>query len=88
MDNPVERYCQVILHSGCTNGTLKHGWQDCPIKDFYRRIGRKHQHKLKSNGMAIGKWMQRTKWLDYLKQVKEQKGDYLALIDAMIEWME
>lgn len=58
----LEKYAQVILHSGCALTGGLHKWDDCPIQDFYRRIARKHQHKLKSNGLAIGIWINETKF--------------------------
>jgi hypothetical protein len=59
----LEKYSQVILHSGCALPPIneteprKHRWDECREQRFYMRIARKHQHKLQSNGLAIGEWI-------------------------------
>lgn len=60
----LETYAKVILHSGCAlkEGDTKHSWDDCPMKELHLRAARKHQHKLKSNGMCIGIWIDETKY--------------------------
>lgn len=61
----LEKYAQVILHSGCATPpkgeteARKHRWDECRIQRFYMRIARKHQHTLNSNGMAIGIWVKK-----------------------------
>lgn len=65
---PLEIYCQVILHSGCAippkgeKEGRKHRWDECQAQYFYKRIARKHQHKLKSNGVVIGQWINERKF--------------------------
>lgn len=62
---PIEKYAEVILHKGCAIPPINetesrlHKWNECRSKNFYLRIARKHQHALKSNGMAIGTWVKR-----------------------------
>lgn len=68
----LEKYAQVILHPGCAIvplegpgsgfGSKSHPWSNCPAQKFYMRIARKHQHKLKSNGLAIGQWIDERKY--------------------------
>lgn len=58
----LDQYCQVILHRGCALTQGVHKWEVCPIQDFYRRIARKHQNWLKSNGLAIGIWVDEDKF--------------------------
>ena len=61
--SPLETYAQVILHSGCAippiNETKSrhHRWDECRDQKFFLRVARKHQHKLKSNGIVIGAWI-------------------------------
>ena len=47
-------YAQVILHKGCAIEKRLHKWEDCPSKEFYLRIARKHAHWLMSKGIYIG----------------------------------
>lgn len=83
---PIEAYASIILHSGCAVPPIgetisrRHKWSECRSKDFYRKIARKTQHKLKSNGLVIGKWIKK----EDLIQIKEQKGDYLGLLDILL----
>lgn len=58
----IEKYCQVVLHTGCAVTGEKHKWDACPVQEFYRRAARKHQHKLQSNGLAIGIWINEKKY--------------------------
>lgn len=60
-----EKYAQIVLHPGCaippigeTKSRL-HKWSECRSKKFFLRIARKHQHKLKSNGLAYGIWIRK-----------------------------
>lgn len=61
--SPIEKYAQVVLHSGCSippkgeQESRKHKWDECRAQKFYLRIARKHQHKLQSNGLTIGYWI-------------------------------
>lgn len=62
-----DKYAQVILHPGCaippigeTKSRL-HKWSECRSRNFFLRIARKHQHKLKSNGLAYGIWIKEEK---------------------------
>lgn len=61
--NPLEKYAQVILHAGCAIppiGEIEsrlHRWDECRSQQFFLRMARKHQHKLNSNGLAIGTWV-------------------------------
>lgn len=83
--SPLTKYAQVILHSGCTIppiGETKsrlHRWDECRDKNFYLRIAKRHQHKLKSNGLAIGVWIKR----EDLQQVKDH-CDYLGILDNLL----
>ena len=58
--NAIEIYASVILHSGCAIPPINetesrlHTWAECREQRFFRRVARKHQHKLQSNGIAIG----------------------------------
>ena len=63
-DEALETYAKVILHSGCAlfEGRTKHTWDECPSKDLHLRAARKHQHQLKSNGLAIGIWIDEKKY--------------------------
>lgn len=60
---PLEIYAQVILHPGCgippkgEEQSRPHKWDECRSQEFFMRIARKHQHKLKSNGLVIGEWV-------------------------------
>jgi hypothetical protein len=87
--NPLEIYAQVILHSGCAtppkgeDEPRKHRWDECAIQKFFLKVAAKHQHKLKSNGLAIGFWIKE----EDLKFIKEQKGDFLGLLDSLMEKM-
>lgn len=60
---PLEIYCQQILHSGCAippkgeKESRFHKWSECREQKWYMRIARKHQHKLQSNGVVIGQWI-------------------------------
>lgn len=84
---PLEVYASVVLHSGCAvppineTESRKHKWNECRAQDFFMRIARKHQHKLKSNGLVIGTWIKKAD----LIQIREQKGDYLGLLDILID---
>lgn len=61
--SPLEKYAQIIIHSGCTTPpigemeTRPHKWEECRAQKFYLKIAAKQQHKLKSNGLAIGTWV-------------------------------
>lgn len=61
--SPLERYAQIILHSGCAippkgeKLPRKHKWDECRVQKLFLRIARKHQHKLQSNGLTIGYWV-------------------------------
>ena len=79
--SPLEIYASVILHSGCALVQEKHTWSKCPAQHVYYRIARKHQHKLKSNGMVIGRWSKR----EDLEQIRDRKGDYLGLLDMLLD---
>ena len=87
MNRPLETYASVILHSGCAippRGEAEsrlHKWEECTQQEFYKRLARKHQHKLISNNLAIGTRIKRSD----LIQIKEQKGDYLGLLDILID---
>jgi len=65
---PIEIYTQVILHSGCAippkNEYISrlHRWDECREQKFFLRIAKKHQHKLKSNGIVIGQWINEKKF--------------------------
>lgn len=83
---PLEKYAQVLLHTGCaippigeTESRL-HKWHECRAKRFYLKIAAKQQHKLKSNGLAIGYWIKK----EDLQQIKDRKGDYLGLLDLLL----
>lgn len=58
--NPLLIYAQVILHSGCAIPPINetesrlHRWDECRSQRFFLSVARKHQHKLKSNGLSIG----------------------------------
>ena len=68
----LEVYCKIVLHPGCGIvseegpgngiGSKAHKWEECPGQFLFRRIARKHQHKLKSNGLAIGLWIDESKF--------------------------
>jgi hypothetical protein len=64
----LEKYAQMILHPGCAippigeQESREHKWSECRSQYFFMRIARKHQHKLKSNGMAIGIWVDERKY--------------------------
>lgn len=63
MPIPLEKYAQIILHSGCAippkgeQESRKHRWDECRAQKFYLKIARKHQRKLQSNGLTIGEWI-------------------------------
>ena len=84
---PLEKYSQIILHSGCAIPPINetesrlHKWDECRAQKFYLKIAAKQQHKLKSNGVAIGYWVEKKD----LAQIKEQKGDFLGLLDTLID---
>ncbi len=60
---PLEVYAQQVLHSGCAippkgeRNSRKHKWSECRSQQWYMKIARKHQHKLQSNGIVIGQWI-------------------------------
>lgn len=60
---PLEKYAQVVLHSGCAippineTESRKHKFEECRLQKLHLRRARKHQHKLQSNGLAIGYWV-------------------------------
>lgn len=63
----LEIYAKVILHAGCAlrqkqGDFMKHSWEECPNREVHLRAARKDQHKLKSNGLAIGIWIDETKY--------------------------
>lgn len=80
MKSPTDAYAAVVLHSGCALTREKHSWDECPAQKIYLRHARKTQTKLKSNGLVIGYWVKKKD----LIQIKEQKGDFLGLLDLLI----
>lgn len=62
MMDPLEIYCEFILHSGCALIEGKHGWGDCPVQHVYKRIAKKHQNTLQAHKVAIGEWIDKTKF--------------------------
>jgi len=81
MNKPLEIYASVILHSGCALTSNNHKWIECPNKEFYRKLARKHQIKLNSNGVAVGKWIKAKEAEKIIDIVREREGDYLVILE-------
>jgi hypothetical protein len=81
--DPTYVYAKVILHNGCglvtgSKGAIKHSFEECPATKIYLRMARKHQRKLNSNGLVIGKWV--TKERLWKALVQTDIGGYRTLI--------
>jgi hypothetical protein len=91
---PLEIYCITILHPGCAlppigeTESRRHKWSECPSKEFFRRIARKHQHKLNNNGLAIGEWISKEKLLQLLEGLRTNLTEdaVLDLMDVVDGW--
>jgi len=58
----LDKYCEIVLHSGCALAQEVHSWARCPAQKIYLRIARMHQDKLKSVGLVIGIWIDEKKY--------------------------
>lgn len=80
--SPIETYAKVVLHSGCALVPGKpHKWEQCPAQDIYLKRARKHQHKLKSNGLVIGNWIKE----DDIQALKIKDGETVDP-DRRVTW--
>lgn len=83
---PLEIYAEVILHSGCAlppkgeEKWRKHRLAECRLRNMIIRTAKTHQADLNDAGVAIGFWIQKQD----LQQIKDQKGDFLGLLDIFI----